>query len=651
MAVPSGRAAFKKKDGVLTLSADQMHVTWTPWPGTGTPTVSLPLPNIANLQQTPDTAAKVMLRIIEKAPDATEQTPYSFHFTSPDARAEANAVKDVLSKLLQDLRSGDPNLPKPASSTGTPNANGEGNGGVSASMAFASSVNSKPAPPRWFDDGQLKSDIELQQSLMKADRNLYQTYVDARATKPDSISDAAFNSQFWSTRTNLLRAHAIEMNQKRGSYNVLSTIKPRTEGEELKLNISVEQVQLIFSQHPLIKRLYNENVPKITEAEFWSRFFLSKLSRTLRGDKVQDEKKEGIVRDPLFDNHDESENTLGFQSRIMAQSVPNIINVEANEENQGGFRSGNQADFEMRPRKNVLIVKTLNSLSEKIMANVAPSDIEAEQTNGDEDATFGQLALRDLQGDVEEQRVILNVKEQSRFFSKHEDTQSANARIFSRQVAADVLSSVRRELRLMATDNSGALDLHAGISVDDQSDSDEETRKPPRVGSRATRKLAEDDVMAGVKRRRMEKYGTGSDATDLMGLQPELAERCQLTHATTVEFLHQFWTAFLSGDPDRAAELQYLVESLKRSEERIHAVAGDAEKARKALIEAKTAEIQAKYQRTRIKDKSWHPKHVKGGQKAVFQMMQPITDALKKAQADYQRALAAEGVQATTENQ
>ncbi|CRK32468.1 hypothetical protein BN1723_014633, partial [Verticillium longisporum] len=129
MAVPSGRAAFKKKDGVLTLSADQMHVTWTPWPGTGTPTVSLPLPNIANLQQTPDTAAKVMLRIIEKAPDATEQTPYSFHFTSPDARAEANAVKDVLSKLLQDLRSGDPNLPKPASSTGTPNANGEGNGG------------------------------------------------------------------------------------------------------------------------------------------------------------------------------------------------------------------------------------------------------------------------------------------------------------------------------------------------------------------------------------------------------------------------------------------------------------------------------------------------------------------------------------------
>ncbi|CRK48490.1 hypothetical protein BN1723_020575, partial [Verticillium longisporum] len=90
-------------------------------------------------------------------------------------------------------------------------------------MAFASSVNSKPAPPRWFDDGQLKSDIELQQSLMKADRNLYQTYVDARATKPDSISDAAFNSQFWSTRTNLLRAHAIEMNQKRGSYNVLST--------------------------------------------------------------------------------------------------------------------------------------------------------------------------------------------------------------------------------------------------------------------------------------------------------------------------------------------------------------------------------------------------------------------------------------------
>jgi transcription initiation factor TFIIH subunit 1 len=605
-----------------------------------------------DLQQTPPTNPKVILKIIEKAPGAAEPTNYMFTFTSAEARPEADAIKAVLSKLLQDVRSSDSTLPRPAASTSTPEPRGEGGkpvGSGSSSIAFATSANSKPAVPGWFDDAQLKSDIELQQSLMKADRSMHQTYMDARATKPESISDAAFNAQFWSTRTNLLRAHAIDMNQKRGAYNVLSTIKPRTEGEELKLSISVEQVQLIFSQHPLIKRLYDENVPKVPEAEFWSRFFLSKLSRTLRGDRVQDEKKEGIVRDPLFDNHDGSENTEAFQSRIMSQSVPHIIDVEGNEENTGGVKSGNQKDVEMRPRKNVLIVKTLNSLSEKIMANVAPSDAAGPNPE-DEDPTLRQIGLRDLRGDTQEQRVILNVKEQSRFFSKHEETRSANAVMFAKQRPSDVLLEIQTDVELLHTDKTNGINLHGAIGIVPDSDSDDDdTPKVPHVGSRASRKAAENDVMEGVKRRRVEKYGTGSAATEVMGLPVDIAERCQLTHATTVEFLHQFWTAFLSGDPDRAPELGYLVESLKRSEERIGAVAAEAEAARKSIIDNKTAEIKLKYKTTGIKDRSWHPKQVKGGQKAVVQMMRPISDALKKAQADYQKALAEEGIQQTSE--
>ncbi|KAL2755827.1 hypothetical protein ACRALDRAFT_2105368 [Sodiomyces alcalophilus JCM 7366] len=658
MATPSGRAAYKKKDGVLSITADHKFVTWTPWPATGPPTVSLAMANVANLQQTPDTSAKVMLKIIEKLPNATEQTAYLFHFTSPEARPEANAIKDVLSKALQEARANDPNLPKPTSSAasgaGTPNAAANGGGSGSASMAFAGSVNSRPTTARWFDDNQLRSDIELQQSLLKSDRGLNQTFMDARATKPESISDAAFNSQFWSTRINLLRAHAIETHQKKGSYNVLSTIKPRAEGEELKLSISVEQVQLIFNQHPLVKRLYNENVPKISEAEFWSRFFLSKLSRTLRGDKVLDEKKEGIVRDPLFDSHDASENTQEIQNRFMARSVPHIIDVEANEENEGGFRSGNRKDVEMRPRKNVLIVETLNSLSGKIMANVAPVDADADGPNGADESTINELALRDLRGDAEEQRIILNVKEQNRFFSKQEEEQSANVQIFATQVPADVIASVRQDMNLLEADETGGLDLHASLGIDEESDSDEEgAQKIPHVGSRAARRAAEEDIMTGVKRRRVEKYGTGSDATRLMGLPQDIADRCQLTHATTVEFLHQFWAAFLSGNPDRAAELQYLMESLKRSEARIEAVADEAEKARNAFIDARRQEAKAYFDKTGVRDKRWLAKnidkYVKGGRRAVMQMMEPILSALNKAQGDYQRALAAEGIQLSTE--
>ena len=40
-----------------------------------------------------------------------------------------------------------------------------------------------------------------------------------------------------------------------------------------------------------------------------------------------------------------------------------------------------------------------------------------------------------------------------------------------------------------------------------------------------------------------------------MGLPAEITQKAYLTNATTTEFLKQFWTAFLSGDPDRAQEL------------------------------------------------------------------------------------------------
>lgn len=48
MAVPQGKAAYKKKDGIIALSDDQKLVTWTPLPGTGPPVVSLTISNITS---------------------------------------------------------------------------------------------------------------------------------------------------------------------------------------------------------------------------------------------------------------------------------------------------------------------------------------------------------------------------------------------------------------------------------------------------------------------------------------------------------------------------------------------------------------------------------------------------------------------------
>ncbi|KAM3538121.1 hypothetical protein ARSEF1564_008963 [Beauveria bassiana] len=636
---PAGRTLYRKKDGILTITPDLQTVTWTPNSG-GPPTVSLPVPKITNLQQTPDGAPKVMLKIFEQSSKGGDAITYLFHFNTDEAKKEATSFKDVLSRLLSEARSVDPSVPRPADLSTPQGASGAG-GSASATMAFASSVNTHQSSARWFDDQQLKADIELQRSLMKKDLGLNETYMDALSTKPESISVAAFNSQFWSTRINLLRAHAIESNQKKGPYNVLSTVKPRTVDGEMKLNISVEQVQMIFAQHPLVKRIYNENVPKLSEADFWSRFFLSRLSKTLRGERGT----ENDTTDAIFDQYDINENLQHVQSKIMSQQVPHIIDIEANEENQGGFKSGNAKDVEMRPRADIPIVKTLNSLSEKIMANVAPSD-----TPNDARAEYYRdLALRDLRGDAQEHRIMLSVKEQNKFFAKHDSSPSSNIKDFSKQNPATVLLKMQGVFTREAIDATTGMDLQAAINFDDGSDSEED--EPPKKKQSSSRRAiigAEKDVLNGILQQRSQKYGHASDAKTPMGLPSIIVERCTLTHATTVEFLHQFWDAFLSGDPDRAGELQYLAESLKRSTSRIQVVADNAAADRDETIRRTKQEIRDHFEKTGKKIR-WKSDMVGGGRDAVIMMMQPTLNALAKAQADYARALAAEGVQISTE--
>ncbi|KAK0705145.1 hypothetical protein B0H67DRAFT_498094 [Lasiosphaeris hirsuta] len=639
METPQGKAAYKKKDGIITLTEDQTSLIWTPLPGSGPPVVSLLVDSINNLQQTPDTSAKVMLKVIEKPrEEGTAPAAFLFHFTSPtEARPEANALKALLSKLITEKRGIDP--PKLADVDAP--ANGTA---ASAAMSFANAINAKPMAVRWFDDNMLKGDIALQESLLEKDKDLKQTYIDALATKPESLSDMSFNTHFWATRINLLRSHAIQLNQKKGSYNVLSTIKPRVENDELKLNLNVEQVQLIFQQHPLVKRIYNENVPKLSEGQFWSQFFLSRLYKKLRGERVADHDD----TNPIFDKYNETDPALGIPRSFALPQIPHIIDIEANEENQGGFKSGNRKDVEMRPRANIPIVKTLNSLSEKIMQNVAPTDQELSSAAANEGAdldasNFEELTLHDLRGDAAQNRIILNVKERSKFFSNQSSAESTEETlVYERQVPSEVLFEIQADLETLDDDGYGGIDLHKSIGVDDDSDSDVGgVHKQIHVGSRGARRGAQDQILDSMAKKRTGGQHLKSDDDDAsimsspMGIPPDVAQRCYLTNATTAEFLKQFWGAFLSGDPARTQELAYHAESLQRSIARIDALAAEAEKLHDDLANRRKREIRDHYKKTGKKTK-WIP--IGGGKEAVLALFEATLTSLHTAQSLYRAA-------------
>lgn len=573
-----------------------------------------------------------MLKIFTQPPGAGEEA-YVFNFTSSSsaARAEADAIKDALSNSIQAARAG----------TAVPVATGAG--APSAAMAIASAISSGAGSRSWEDDDRLVGDVQLHASLMEQNAGLKTMFRESLRTKPESISVKQFTQQFWSTRVNLLRAHALEKSQSRGSYNVLATMeKAKKEGGSAdgpKMTLSREQVQLIFQQYPLVKRAYDENVPKpLNEINFWSKFFQSRLLKKLRGEKVV----ETDLLDKVLDKYLNAVDEMDDAREVVNANVPHIIDVEKNEENHSQ-RKGNQPDFTMRPNSKVPIIRTLNALSEKIMAQVAPIDGDPSQPIGMGEETFNELQLRDLQGDPEQHRIILNIREQSRFFNDQKADNAAAVENISKQNPKKVMRKLRSDLASLNIDGSG-VDLAKKIGWEDDVGSDDEQDQAETVGSKTSLAKASAQIVEAIRQRRSQTQELSSlepshSETDTSGLSTAVFDRLALTHATTTEFLHQFWLAFLSGDPDRVNEIASLVESLNRALDRIKAVADDAEADLKKAKEGAIATAKRQYERTQRRPKEGFLDAIPGGAKVVNQMMAPTARAVGVAIAEYQKAM------------
>ena len=586
-----------------------------------------------------------MLRIFAQSPNAPAPETHLLTFTSPStARAEADAIKNALSTAIQRA--------KTAPAGGQPAANGDGAGHQSAAMAIASAVSSTTngtgGSPTWYSDAQLSADIKLQQSLLKADPQLQKTFVESLRTKPETISNSQFTAQFWSSRLHLLRAHAIDKNQSRGAYNVLSTIKPKTVDSEIRLKISPEQIQLIFNQHPLVKRVYDENVPKLNERDFWSRFFTSRLFKKLKGEKISD----ADAPDPILDKYLQYDENVGFAARLDTTHVPHIIDLEGNEVNHSQ-RKGNQPDWTMRPTAadKVPIIRTLNSLSEKIMAHVAPADVDPSEPIGMDEETFNELALRDLQGDAKENRILLNIRDQQRFFSKDKENDILTGdQPYDQQDPEVALFDLRADIKATEAEVSSGpgINLQSAIGFDADEDSDEEEAGESQLGKKSSISKASAQMFGTILQRRAHNDDTAMATNDLgqsqaatSGISPALFDRLQLTHATTTEFLHHFWLVFLSGDADKADELSSMVESLNRAMDRIEAVAEDADEERKRAVDQKKRELREAFQRDGRK-RRYDYDSIRGGSAVVHQMLGPTVRAVSTATAEYRKALALE---------
>ncbi|KAL7272868.1 RNA polymerase II transcription factor B subunit 1 [Rhizina undulata] len=596
MATTKASVAYKKKDGTLLLAKD--GITWTPAvPPNAPPSLTIPIATVSNLQATPATAAKVMIKIFAAKDADAAPEPYTFSFTSASARAEADAMKEALTAAIQ--------ATKVASGPATPAAGGTPGAAVTAKTSDI------------WSKSQLETDMELQQSLLKSDQELTKTFSEA------VLSGAVTAAQFWSTRTHLLRAHAIERSQQRGPYNVLASIKPRTVDNVVKMSLSREQIRDIFDQHPLVKIVYDENVPRLPEGDFWSRFFMSRLFKKLKGEKLLPTDNTDNILDRYL-NRDDEENE---RKRRRVETVPRTIDLEGNEQNLSQKR-GNKPDLTMRPSKveSVPIIRTLNSLSKKLVDLVAPADGDPSQNDDQDERYMNEQALADLRGDPEEERIILNIQDQRRFFAD-DSADTDKGKKYAALDPAKVLEDIKRDL------GTGLIDLAAALGGNVDYDEDGGKTGKPKL-SDATKK-----IMAAIRDRRSQLMTSSSASSPLTGGFPQnVFESVLLVHATTNEFLHHFWLAFLSGDEKRAGDITTLVNCLKKSKERIEAVANTAEEEKELERQRKKKEAQEEYKRTgvRPKRKAIEPG---GGKAVVLQMLQPTLISVDKALSKYQDAL------------
>lgn len=193
--------------------------------------------------------------------------------------------------------------------------------------------------------------------------------------------------------------------------------------------------------------------------------------------------------------------------------------------------------------------------------------------------------------------------------------------------------------------------LEQGIGVQSDSDSDEEDGpKQPRVGSRSSRVDATTQISEAIQARRTQTDDFSSlpgtfaivDA-QVVGLTDELYQELLMTQNTTIEFLHYFWVVFLSGDADRAQEVQMMVETLNNSLNRINAVADRAEARRTEELSARKKLLDDEFRRTgrRIRAADQFA-GIGGGRSVVNDLMAPTRRAIQAATDRFRSAYEAQ---------
>lgn len=362
MATVSGSCVISKVSGLLQIREDTapLKLMWKAIDKDAS--LEIPLNRLLRLQLSPDLLPKMLLKLYYTVGSDAKDVRLVFN-----NRGTMNKVRETLQTIVARQKTVIKDAPAPAPQT------------PQTPQPHAPLPSPDPldfSAPESLLDARLLKNFKLQQKMLSEDKALRNFFA-------NSVMKYKFSPvMFWLSRLSQLRTYALALSQKKGPYNVLSTIKPvATSDNKVNVNVTRDTIGEMFSTYPVIQQAFADLVPaKISEGEFWLRFFNSRLFRRLRGDRINNSNTRGDV---IIDAYLETEPAA---KRHRADGVSRVIDLEGNAEHHPQ-RLGVLPDFTMKfseteavkepanvlerpkrqPNEMVLLMRNMNRLSSKMV--------------------------------------------------------------------------------------------------------------------------------------------------------------------------------------------------------------------------------------------------------------------------------------------
>ncbi|KAI0745821.1 hypothetical protein C8Q76DRAFT_606536 [Earliella scabrosa] len=425
--VCSAQASYKKLAGLLELT--DSHLQWTK-AGDKAPLVKVPHAEFASLSRSKAGAAQVRLKVGL----FSDEAGHNFTYTSPQAvaLAERDKFEAELTNIIARNRAGAPAAVPPPTKPVPPTLAGSAPGTPGLPRGAGTPIRplppiSRPSTSRAASvvserggsvtpfGNDATSDFRLRKKVLLSSPELAQLHREL------VVGGHISENEFWEGREHLLLAQAAAESQKRGKPGQLVDPRPQSVDGEVKIIITPQLVHDIFEEFPIVARAYNDNVPsKLSEAEFWSRYFQSKLFNAHRASIRSSAAQHVVKDDPIFDKYLEKDDDELEPRRLREERVDTFIDLGATFVDHE--ETGNEKDVTMQAGKQKAVlplIRKFNEHSTRLLDTAlgGPSVKRRRIDNGDtEVGRYSQIDLEDLHDNQSSSGILLEMQDRQRYF-------------------------------------------------------------------------------------------------------------------------------------------------------------------------------------------------------------------------------------------